>query len=122
MFLTKKELFHYSVANKMKLCNIGKMLETNLIVILTLSAITACTDGALEKLLMNNLWLNLLYSYLAYKVRVNFWMLQFLSLREKRHLDLLFLSKLLSLRRNRLKNKELLILKLRNNLMLLKLY
>lgn len=72
MFLTKKELFHYSVANKMKLCNTGKMLETNLIVILTLSAITACTDGALVKLLMNNLWLNLQYSYLAYKVRVNF--------------------------------------------------
>ena len=72
MFLTKKELFHYSVANKMKLCNTGKMLETNLIVILTLSAITVCTDGALVKLLMNNLWLNLLYSYLAYKVRVNF--------------------------------------------------
>jgi len=72
MFLTKKELFHYSVANKMMLCNIGKMLETNLIVILTLSAITVCTDGVQEKLLMNNLWLNLLYSYLAYKVRVNF--------------------------------------------------
>jgi hypothetical protein len=72
MFLTKKELFHYSVANKMKLYNSGKMLETNLIVILTPSAITVCTDGALEKLLMNNLWLNLLYSYLVYKERVNF--------------------------------------------------
>ena len=72
MFLTKKELFRYSVANKMKLYNTGKMLETNLIVILTPSAITVCTDGALEKLLMNNLWLNLLYSYLVYKERVNF--------------------------------------------------